>query len=139
MAGRGAKGLAALLAAAGIYQIAEWVGSGIKKVRGAAPPPRLAPGAGEVHLVTGSERWELIADLHAEPGLVCWLLLEGPARQVAQATSQPGHPLAFSLEPGRPGVYRCWIFISRRRKENVRSLSRKLGKAIAAGEFRVAD
>lgn len=85
-AGRGAKGLAALVAAAGLYQIVDWLRTGLKQVRGAAPTARLAPGAGEIHLDTAWERWDLIADLHAEAGQVCWLLLEGPHSQVAAAT-----------------------------------------------------
>ncbi len=138
-AGRGAKGLAALLAAAGLYQIVDWVRAGIKQVRGPEPGPRLSPGAGEIHLDTGGERWDLIADLQAEAGQVCWLLLEGPRSQVAAATSQTGLPLAFSLEPGPPGIYRFWVFGALRGKETVRSLSRKLTKALAAGEFRTWD
>lgn len=138
-AGKGAKGLAALLAAAGIYQIVDWVRAGVSRARGSGPGAGRAAGAGEVHLDIAGERWDLIADINQFPGQVCWLLVQGPHTQVAAATAQPGGPLAFSLEPGPPGTYRFWLFSSGKRKETVRSLLGKTSRAVAAGEFRVSS
>lgn len=138
-AGKGAKGLAALLAAAGVYQIVDWVRTGVTRARGHAPAPRRPAGVGEIRLDTAGERWDVIADLRTGPGQVCWLLLSGPRSQVAAATSQPGHPLAFSLESGPPGIYRFWVFSAGKRRETVQTLEQKVGRAIVAGEFRVPD
>jgi len=138
-AGRGTKGLAALLAAAGAYQIAEWLQAGVRKVRQSQAGAKVARAqavAGEIRVETEGTRWTLTADLHVEPGSTVWLWLTGPREQTAVALPRAGSPLAFSLDPGPPGTYRFWLVPSRRRQETTRSLSRKASNAIAMGEFR---
>jgi hypothetical protein len=136
---RARQGFAALLAAAGLYQIADWLRSGVARIRqdraGNTPLP---PGAGEIQLEAKDDRWTVTADLATEPGKLVWLLLSAPRAQAAPAVAQPGGlPLTFTLEPGRPGTYRFWLIPSTRRRETPRTLMRKTAKALAAGEFHV--
>ncbi|MBM3270520.1 MAG: hypothetical protein FJZ01_23035 [Candidatus Sericytochromatia bacterium] len=134
------QGLAALLAAAGAYQIADWLRAGFVKVRQArAAVPALPPGAGEIRMEVEGARWTVVADVPAEPGKLVWLLLSHPHEQVSPALARPGAPLTFTLEAGGPGHYRFWLIPSGRRRETPKTLARKTARAVAAGEFHVSD
>jgi hypothetical protein len=132
-------GAAALLAAAGIYQIAGWLRAGLERMRRGVASVPVPAGAGEIRLDTEGSAWTLRADLLVEPGSICWLLLQGPADQVARATGMHDGKLVFDLRPGPPGTYRFVLVASKRHRETSRSLARKAAKALAAGEFRVGE
>lgn len=132
MPGAGRKGLTALIAAAGLYQIIDWARSGAKRLGGAQTKPLRDAHAGEIRLQTEADLWKLVADLKLEQA---WVLVEGPGFAQA-AASQPGEsPLVFKMPPGQRGTYRFWLMESRSKQETTRSLGKKLARAIAAGEF----
>ncbi|MBI6546005.1 MAG: hypothetical protein HY692_04370 [Cyanobacteria bacterium NC_groundwater_1444_Ag_S-0.65um_54_12] len=135
-------GFVALAAVASLWGLLEWLGLRATTRRERPTKDSQATTKGEIWLEQVAANWILWVNIALSPGMAIWLLIEGPNyREVRSAITQPNDhsTLAFFLPIGLPGTYRFWVIASRRRTESVRTLTKKLGHARAAGEFSVTD